>query len=202
MAKMVVSSAVRSLLRLHRPAGADVEGGGFGAEAALLGRVWLLPAASSLRADEREGEVLLHRPQSHDISSSLISHKTLNPNKTPLPRFKLFIVFTLNISLRMKSSVSPINVWVKCSVSLVRSLLNVLIEMLFMCENVVFRNNANHDVINKWSAEPTLLLGTLWAKSKHQVLHKGYEYMCLWWTEAKAIVYIFIVLLLFFMLPC
>lgn len=36
MAKTVVSSAVRSL---HRPAGEDVEGGGFGAEAALLSRV-------------------------------------------------------------------------------------------------------------------------------------------------------------------
>lgn len=49
----------------------------------------------------------------------------------------------------MKWSVSPINVWVKCSVTLVCSLLNVLIRILFVCENVVFWNNANHDFINK-----------------------------------------------------
>lgn len=36
MAKTVESTDVHSL---HRPAGADVEGGGFGAEATLLSRV-------------------------------------------------------------------------------------------------------------------------------------------------------------------
>lgn len=51
----------------------------------LLSRVWLLRAASSLRADEREGKVILYRPQSHNISSSLTS-------------LKLFIEFTFHVA--------------------------------------------------------------------------------------------------------
>lgn len=40
-----------------------MEGGGPGAEAPLLSRVYLLPAAAALRADERARKVVLQRPQ-------------------------------------------------------------------------------------------------------------------------------------------
>lgn len=39
---------LQKVVVLHRPTGADVEGGGFAAEAPLLCRVPLLPAASAL----------------------------------------------------------------------------------------------------------------------------------------------------------
>ena len=45
-----------------------MEGGGPGAEAPLLGRVHLLPAAAALRADERARKVLLQRPQPPHLS--------------------------------------------------------------------------------------------------------------------------------------
>lgn len=104
---------------LHRPSGEDLEGGGSGAEASLLGRVRLLPAAAALRADEREGEVLLHRPQSQDLNGGLIAQPTLKPCKFHPPVYELFIVLkdktlsTGQLLNGIKCPVKLINVQVK-----------------------------------------------------------------------------------------
>lgn len=68
-----LSQRVPQMVVLHRAAGADMEGGGFAAEAPLLCRVPLVPAASPLGPHEREGEVLLHRAQSPDTGSRVMS---------------------------------------------------------------------------------------------------------------------------------
>lgn len=67
-----------------------MEGGGPGAEAPLISRVHLLPAATALRGDERAREVLLRWAQSPHLSLriTLITHcslKTARTRLTPIP---------------------------------------------------------------------------------------------------------------------